>query len=309
MESLLVARLIVLCIIMYFIIANTIFIWRRLQWQRTFTSKSAVRYMRLIDFSRSSFLILAVLWNVWTLLLEGSVEKRWSFSCKWSFRVPSFFFTAASFLLIIFVHSRLFVVYSCLSCHSKKASFFTVGLGFFIWIVLGVVNQLLMGHDIVDGVCVVVLNFKVKIIFIVFLVIAEVFTFWMFYKPLRDNKLNGKYLELKSVEIVRDTSNIDYCGMRRCYTKSLLSEPSSEETQISRSKLIEQYTAAVRRNFYSWLVTILITVSWFIMYILYEGKAWYWEKGRADFQTTITMLLLYLSMVACEKYWYKMLKC
>jgi len=306
MEAYLILRVVVLCIIVYFIVANTIFIWRRVQWQKTFTSKWAVRYMRLTDFSRSCFLLLAAIQNVWKIIVD-SKDITWRLtSCSWYFRLPSLFFTAVSFFQIMYVYSRLVVVYSCMVSHSWKTSCRTVGLIFFVWIILGLTNQLLMTYDVKSGECIVVINLELKVICIVALILAAFTSFWMFYSPLRNNLLLGKYLDLENFEKIEDSSCIGYYGMKRCSTRSLLSEPNNHERLIEKNNVIQEYTNSVRRNLYCWLLTIFLTVSWFITFNLCEDKPWYWRQGKADFYTTVTMLLLYLSMVACEKYWYKM---
>jgi len=260
--------------------------------------------MRLTDFSRSSFLLLAAIQNTWRLLGTGRGITPW-LTCEWYFRIPSVFFTVASLLQIIFIYARLDLVHSCVPKHTNKISFRVLVTFLFVWFVLGVVNQVLMSHYEEDGVCVVEISKRVKVIGIVVVLLAEVISFWFFYKPLRDTMLNGKFSRLRTVETWGEASEIEYYGMARQYTRSVLSEYSANTDESEIARLILQYTISVRRNFLCWVVTIFVSMTWFITFLLCEDKGWYWVSGMGDLQITVTMLIIYLSMIAFEQYWYK----
>lgn len=309
MEPLLIVRLVVLCVIVYFIAANAIFIWRRVQWQKkSIKNKRAVRYMRLTDFIRSCILALAAIHSSGVILLKSNGMSGKRYLCKYFYRWTVYYFIATFFLVIIFVYARLVVVYSCVFIRSSKIRYY-MGCLLLIWISGGVVNLKFMGWNFDDnnGVCIIVRNLYLKKIDIAIFVLIWLIISYVFFKPLREVMLITQKVDLGSVE--RVTSNKENVW-RRSYTTSLLSGPNSNETITAGDRIleIENYSKSVNRNVKSWLLMISLSFSWFISYLQWEDKVWYWKTGLGHLQASATLLLLYLSMLSCEKQWCKIFK-
>jgi len=285
------------------VLANSNFVWRRFKRQKTISDRWLVLSMRLADFSRSFFLFLAATENIWTILVIYD-SFPWRVPCQ-AFRIPTIILVAIMFFQILFIFSRLVVVYSCLPKYSVSDALKVLLPFLLIWCILTVISQVWVSTYSLNGICYFKMDDIAQYAAGVFFIVIELVSFWLFYKPLREVALPGQYSQLKIVATEQTVSRMEYYGMRPS-TTSLLSDDSQSRDDEVTNRVIRQFSASIKRNFYCWVVTLIVTISWFSTFFLCMHKMWYWTSGFGEMQITFSLTLIYVSMVACEKHWLRM---
>jgi len=270
--------------------------------QKSVTDRLAVWSMRLTDFSRSSYLFLAAGGNTWSILLIYYAIK-WKVTCQVYFRVAAIIFVSMMFFQILFIFSRLVVVYSCLPKYNVLDAFKVLLPFLLVWCILTIVSQVKIESYEKDGICHPEMDIVTGVIMGVFFMIIELVSFWLFYQPLREIVLDGQYSRLKIFATERTKSAKEYFGMRPS-TISLMSDHSQEDE--GTNWVIRQFATSIERNFYCWMVTLVVSISWFITFYSCMRNHWYNTSGFGEVQISVSLIFTYLSMMACEKHWLRM---